>query len=185
VVLERPDDLCLPDFSGPAFFARILDRARAGRFVVGPDRPVASERGYVGDSNVLLTTFRIGDGELRLTDAMTIPPALEPQLLPQRELLRCIEAVGAEVPVEIIYEPRPDYGRSDVGLARRGKLGWACAYRDHLLLLHTDVPLELSEDGRCLRGRFTLACGSSNRAISFGSTITTSFPLLSTCAGSA
>ncbi|HET9664996.1 MAG TPA: glycoside hydrolase family 15 protein, partial [Burkholderiales bacterium] len=154
------DWMCLPDFSSPAFFARILDRDRAGRFVVGPGRPVASERSYVGDSNVLQTSFRIGGGELRLTDGMTIPPALEaPQLLPQRELLRSIEAIGAEVPVDVVYEPTPDYGRSDVRLSRCGTLGWACAYRDHLLLLHTDMPLELSADRRCLRGRFTLASG--------------------------
>lgn len=47
------DWLCLPDFSGPAFFARLLDRSRAGRFVVGPEQKAAGEQTYVGDSNVL------------------------------------------------------------------------------------------------------------------------------------
>lgn len=156
---------CLPHFSGPAFFARLLDRDNGGRFTIGPRHSYTSKHSYISETNVLQTTFTIndedcGDGELRLTDTMTIPSALDnDQLMPQRELLRCIEAVNGDVWVDIVYAPRPDYGRARVRLSRCGKVGWACVHRDHLLLLHTDVPLELSEDRRCLRGKITLHAG--------------------------
>lgn len=151
---------CLPHFSGPAFFARILDRNHGGRFTVAPEEPYQSRRSYVGDSNVLQTSFVANGGELRLTDAMTFPTdSATAGLLPQRELLRSIEAVDAEISVDVVYEPRPDYGRGKFRLSRCGKHGWACAYHSHLLLLHTDLPLELAEDGRSLRGRHLLRPG--------------------------
>ncbi|MDQ3270183.1 MAG: glycoside hydrolase family 15 protein [Pseudomonadota bacterium] len=155
------DWLCLPDFSSPAFFARILDLDRGGRFLVAPaQQPSQAQRTYVGDSNVLQTRFASGAGELVLTDAMVVPPALEPgQLLPQRELLRSVEAIGTEVAVEVIYQPRPDYARANVRLSRRAKCVWACEHGAHLLLLHSDMPLELDEDGRGLRGRCVLQAG--------------------------
>jgi GH15 family glucan-1,4-alpha-glucosidase len=151
---------CLPHFSGPAFFARILDRSQGGRFTVAPEEPYRSTRSYVGDSNVLQTSFEANGGELRLTDAMTFPTASAAAgLLPQRELLRSIEAVDAEISVDVVYEPRPDYGRGKFRLSRCGNYGWACAHESHLLLLHTDLPLELAEDGRSLRCRHFLRPG--------------------------
>lgn len=151
---------CLPHFSGPAFFARILDRRRGGRFTIEPAEPYRSKRSYLGDSNVLQTRFEADGGELRLTDAITIPPESGAAgLLPQRELLRSIEAVNARIPVDVVFEPRPDYGRGKFQLSRHGNFGWACAYESHLLLLHTDLPLELAGDQRSLRGSFLLEPG--------------------------
>jgi len=157
---------CLPHFSGPSFFAALLDRERGGHFTVRPACPATPERSYVADSNVLQTRFALQasaqPAELRLTDAMTIPDPLEkPQLVAQRELLRRVEAVGADVPLEITYAPRPDYARAKVRLHRYGKLGWACVFRDHLLLLHTDIPLELSDDGCSLFGTWVLPAGET------------------------
>jgi GH15 family glucan-1,4-alpha-glucosidase len=154
------DWLCLPHFSGPSFFAAILDRTKGGRYRVRPAVPYRAEPRYIEDSNVLQTTFHVDGGELRLTDAMIIPgPSDGFQLLPQRELLRAVEAVATEIPVEIIYEPRPNYARADMRLTRCGKVGWACAWRDHLLLLHTDLPLKPAADGRSLRAEVRLGPG--------------------------
>lgn len=155
---------CLPHFSGPAFFAALLDRDQGGHCSVRPNCTAQPSRQYLKESNVLQTRFQLssatGNGELRLTDAMTIPQALEePQLVAQRELLRQVEAVGADVPLDILYAPRPDYARASVRLHQYGKLGWACVFRDHLLLLHTDIPLALSEDGCSLHGRCVLPAG--------------------------
>lgn len=157
---------CLPHFSGPAFFAALLDRERGGHFTVRPACPATSSRRYLDESNVLQTRFHLGplrdNSTLSLTDAMTIPDPLEkPQLIAQRELLRQVEAIGADVSLEITYAPRPDYARSKVRLHRYGKLGWACVFRDHLLLLHTDIPLERSEDGCSLHGNWVLPAGET------------------------
>ncbi|MCW8193778.1 glycoside hydrolase family 15 protein [Proteobacteria bacterium 005FR1] len=156
------DWLCLPNFSGPAFFARLLDRQRGGYFQVRPAHPSQrrADQTYVADSNVLETRFRSGTGvALRLTDAMTIPPsAAAEQLRPQRELLRKVEALE-DTEIEIIFEPRPDYARARTALRRYGKLGWTCSYRDHFLLLHTDLPVELTEDRQSVRAIVRLQRG--------------------------
>ncbi|MEZ2141798.1 glycoside hydrolase family 15 protein [Bradyrhizobium sp. DN5] len=154
------DWLCLPHYAGPAFFAAILDRSKGGRFSVKPAVPYQIERHYVGNSNVLQTTFKVDGGELRLTDAICIPGLLEgQQLQPQRELLREIEAVGTGIPVEVVYEPRPNYGRANANLITLGKLGWRCAWRDHLLLLQSDLPLGLATDGTSIGAEVRLSPG--------------------------
>src|SRR5205807_2425255 len=81
-------------------------------------------------------------------------------LPPQRELLRLLHAVEGAVEVEIVYEPRPDYARVKPRLHRRGALGWACAYRDSLMMLHANVPLEPADvDCSSVAGRIVLTQG--------------------------
>lgn len=152
--------LCLPHFSGPSMFAALLDRERGGHFSVRPTAPYSVTRSYRQGTNVLVTRFRTDDGaELHLTDVMPLyDDEYRDRLQPQRELLRRIEAFGGAIEVEISYMPRPDYGRSGVDLVRRGRLGWACQHREHLLNLLTDLPLEPSDGG--LVGRVSLTPGA-------------------------
>ncbi|OLC72176.1 MAG: hypothetical protein AUG04_03685 [Deltaproteobacteria bacterium 13_1_20CM_2_69_21] len=67
------DWLCWPRFDSPSVFAAILDEDRGGRFGIAPAGPFRSERGYLGETNVLQTRFFAASGELTLTDLM---PAL-------------------------------------------------------------------------------------------------------------
>ena len=65
--------LCLPHFSGPSIFGAILDRG-AGHFSVQPAGDFTVERAYIPCTNVLVTTFHVDGGTLRVTDCMTLPP---------------------------------------------------------------------------------------------------------------
>src|SRR5436190_23253694 len=51
------DWLAVPRFDSQTVFARLLDAERGGAFELAPDAEFRSEREYVGDSNVLRTTF--------------------------------------------------------------------------------------------------------------------------------
>jgi GH15 family glucan-1,4-alpha-glucosidase len=62
---------CLPRFSSPSVFARILDDT-AGHFRVGPSGIVDVERAYLEDSLVLRTTFRTATGSMELIDALAM-----------------------------------------------------------------------------------------------------------------
>ncbi len=63
-------------------------------------------------------------------------------LTPFRELLRRIEVIEGEVPIEVRYAPRPNYGRDAVSLTRRGSAVY-CIDRAAVLHLHSDAPLEI------------------------------------------
>ena len=147
------DWLCLPHFSSPSIFAALLDRRRGGRFAVRPDAPFKVQRRYLEHTNVLETTFTTDHGVVKLTDCLPIPNHEEREsvLYPQREVLRIIECVSGKVDVEVIFEPRPDYGRRPARLAHRGALGWACEVGSEVLMLHSDVKLERCDND--------IACG--------------------------
>lgn len=156
------DWLCLPHFSGHAVFAALLDRHEGGRFAIAAaDGDASVKRRYVGDTNVLETTFECADGVFRVTDFMPVVPAEEAhqRLQPQRELLRLVECTAGEVAVDVYYAPRPDYARVTPRLESRGALGWACPFQNHQLILHSDAAL-IPDTGRAsLHGRLRLRAG--------------------------
>ncbi len=155
------DWLCLPHVSAPAIFAALLDRRRGGRFAVRPATPFVARRHYLGDTNVLETTFECETGTVRLIDCMSMLNTSGRGLTldPQHEVLRMIDVTAGTVDLEIIYEPRPYYGKFPMHLRRRGALGWACQHRDQILILNADVPLASAEDGSALRTTVRLRAG--------------------------
>jgi len=162
------DWLCLPEFSSPSVFAALLDARRGGRFVVRPRDVVEIRREYVGDTNVLQTTFRCRGGELRLTDAMTVldEPAATGELHPQHEVLRLAECVAGEVAVDVLFQMRPDYGRCAPRLRERGRLGWLCTAAGVTAYLYGDLRLAPAEgDGGALAGTAVLGSGQSCRLV--------------------
>src|SRR6185436_4968341 len=146
--------LCLPYFSSPAIFGGLLD-PHGGRFSVGVERPRSTSRRYVGETNVLETTFQARNGVARLTDCMPLPEGED--LGPMRELLRRVECVTGEVRLRIDVSPRPDYGREKARLERRGPKTWAWCWGNEWLCLTSDCRLKRSHDA--LTGDFTLRAG--------------------------
>ncbi len=155
------DWLCLPHFSSPSIFAALLDRDRGGRFAIRPLAPFTTERHYVDETAVLQTHFICDQGVVRLTDLMPVCSAQESRkvLQPQREVLRIIEGLKGSVEVEVLFQPKPDYGARAADFKRRGALGWFCPGRKGLLVLNSDFPLETSDGGSVLSGRATLRAG--------------------------
>ncbi len=115
--------LCLPRFDGPSIFGSLLDRT-AGAFRLAPyGVEVPAGRRYVPGTNVLETTWMTPTGWLVVRDAMTIGDwhGSEPVGTHTRPptdhdadhlLVRTIECVQGEVPVELICAPRFNYGRT-------------------------------------------------------------------------
>lgn len=160
------DWLCWPRFDSPSVFAALLDRGRGGYFVVRPTALFATTRRYVGDTNVLETTFRTDTGAVRLTDVMPVTSEVEKRhvLWPEHQILRTVECLEGEVEVEIVCQPRPDYGRTVPKLRDRGRLGLYYEHRDKALILRSDLPLKLSANGADAAGRVTLRPGERRHA---------------------
>ncbi|MEM7138094.1 MAG: glycoside hydrolase family 15 protein [Myxococcota bacterium] len=107
------DWLCLPRFDSPSVFASLLDQDNGGSTSVTPTGyPFESLQRYDPGTNVLETLFRVpNEGSVRLTDYM--PWADDPRLA-IHEVHRRIQCVEGEVEVEVVFDPRFDYGRGNV-----------------------------------------------------------------------
>jgi GH15 family glucan-1,4-alpha-glucosidase len=146
--------LCLPYFSCDSVFAAILDRQRGGHFCVRPGKPYTVSRRYIGDSNVLETTFTTDSGTVRVTDCIPIlmDAQFSTRLQPQRELLRSVEGVDGTVEMVTEFAPRPAYGQHAAVFRNRGKLGWQCMFGNQVLNLHTNMTLQCASEGDTLSG---------------------------------
>jgi alpha,alpha-trehalase len=104
------DWLCMPRFDSPSVFARILDPKRGGSMAVRPaSRPFESLQRYDPDTNVLETLFYGSDGgSVRVVDSM---PWSDDPRASIHELHRRVDCPGSTLELEIVFDPRFDYGR--------------------------------------------------------------------------
>ena len=154
---------------GCAFLVSIAPRSSprystsetAGVSASDPLGEFRTERRYLPETNVLETTFHCPTGTFVLRDLMLVSSEEQKRasLTPEHEVLREIEGLAGEVEVEILYEPRPDYGRIRPGLKDRGRLGIRCEVNGALLMLRSELPLELAGDGRSAQGVVRIRAG--------------------------
>src|SRR3954447_17512049 len=151
------DFLSLPSLHSPTTFAAILDPERGGRFTLAPAGEYEAARRYVGRTNILETTYRGGDGTVRVTDALTLQDG---GLLPWIEHARRIEGLEGAMRLEWRVEPRFDWGRCPPRIGRRG---------DHLVAAGADLQLavvswdagEVGAEEDALAGSFEIAAGQT------------------------
>jgi GH15 family glucan-1,4-alpha-glucosidase len=105
------DWLCFPRFDAPSVFGALLDPARGGLTSLSPvSFPFESVQAYDPDTNVLETLHTVaGEGVLRVTDFM--PWTDDPRATVQ-EIHRRVECREGAVEVEVVFDPRFDYGRA-------------------------------------------------------------------------
>jgi GH15 family glucan-1,4-alpha-glucosidase len=155
------DWLCLPRFDSPSYFAAILDPDRGGRFRVAPIEQFQTQRRYVGATNVLETTFTTASGQLRVTDVMAVDSeeAKRTELWPDTQIIRALECVQGTAQIEILCDPRPQYGAMVPKLSDRGALGFFYEHGSQVLVLRSDIPLKMTDDLPGLSGQATLRQG--------------------------
>ena len=159
------DWLCLPRFDSPSIFAAVLDAKNGGRFLVRPNGEFHSERRYLANTNVLETVFRTPTGACVLRDLMSVSSEEDKRayLTPEHEVLRQLEGLEGGVEIEILYDPRPDYGRVRPLLEERGALGLRCEVDGASLTLRSELPLELTDGDRSARGTARIRSGEPAR----------------------
>ncbi|MDQ3862207.1 MAG: DUF5911 domain-containing protein [Actinomycetota bacterium] len=138
------DWLCFPRFDSPSVFAALLDARVGGRFRIRPVGEYSSERRYFPDTNVLETTFRGPSGTFVLRDLMSVASEEDKRryLTPEHEVLREVEGIDGEVEVEVLYDPRPDYGLTRPLLERQWDRGLRCEVGRAVLTLRSELTLE-------------------------------------------
>ena len=155
------DWLCLPRFDSPSIFANLLDPDDGGRFAICPHAPFDVTRRYIGQSNILETTFTTQTGMLRLTDMMPVASEADKarELFPDHEILRKVECLEGTVNIDVVFDPRPDYARGIPRLLECSTLGCFYEYGAQILALRSDVPLETSAAVPGLIGHAMLRSG--------------------------
>ncbi|MDP1569342.1 MAG: glycoside hydrolase family 15 protein [Vicinamibacterales bacterium] len=155
------DWLCWPRFDSPSLFGALLD-ARGGAWRLAPAAASRVTRRYVDKTNVLETRFDTDTGTLVVTDLMPVASEEDKHrlLLPDHEILRAGTCVGGEVDVEMRFSPRPHYGRRPDRVRDAGPHGIRVEMGAGLLVLRSDLPLEITADGE-VRGRARLRTGDT------------------------
>jgi GH15 family glucan-1,4-alpha-glucosidase len=162
------DWLCFPRFDSPSIFGALLDAQSGGRFRIRPTGVFQTDRRYLPETNILETIFRTATGSLALRDLMPVASESEKRraLIPDHQVLREVEGLEGEVELEVLYEPRPDYGRSRPRFEERGALGLWCEANGAALVLRSELELAPSSDGQAARGVASVR-GGERKYLSF------------------
>jgi GH15 family glucan-1,4-alpha-glucosidase len=149
------DWLCLPDLDSPSVLGALLDAEHGGRFLLEPELPFETSRRYLPETNVLETTFVTGSGQVRLTDAMTLPAG---DLSPYRELVRRVEGLAGKVSLCWRFEPRFGFGAGKTRIEHRTGVPVATCGRNALALCTWEAGEPVCVEA-AITGRFTIAEG--------------------------
>jgi GH15 family glucan-1,4-alpha-glucosidase len=114
------DWLCMPRFDSPSVFGALLDEKNGGSTSVSPvDYPFESLQRYDPGTNVLETVFRVeGRGTIRLTDYM---PWTDDPRSAMHEVHRRVQCVDGEAVVQVVFDPRFDYGLAETSFEIDGR----------------------------------------------------------------
>lgn len=137
--------LCWPRFDSPSIFAGILDQQNGGSWKIHPILPAQVKRHYIENTNVLQTRFITDSGILLMTDFMFACSEEEKQrsLQPEQELIRRVECEEGEVEIQILFDPKPNYGRDRIAIQDLGRLGLRLEIGRQLMTLQTEIKLNL------------------------------------------
>ena len=164
------DWLCWPMFDSPAVFSALLDSDRGGSWRIGPTADARIARAYQPDTNVLETRYTTAGGVALLTDAMSVEPRNN------HEIVRRIACEHGSIEIEVVFAPRPDFARRPAKLRALPTLGVRCEVGSQLYALHGERTLVVGGD--TATARFTLHAGEVARfALTFDDDIAT-IPLL-------
>ncbi|MBV9174511.1 MAG: glycoside hydrolase family 15 protein [Chloroflexi bacterium] len=146
------DWLCPGRFDAPAVFCRILDLDKGGCFRSAPTGSFHVERRYVGDTNVLETTFSTDGGRLRMTDVMPLHKRTSDHqgndAAAANRLLRSLECLDGEVELRVQFNPTFNFGRDQTHLDLHASAGAIARSHDQYLTLACDgISLEQDAHG--------------------------------------
>lgn len=144
-----------PHVESPSILAAVLDPERGGRFRIGPIAPFEGSQQYVDRTNVLETTFRTADGTATITDFL--PPAGKVEH-PKQVLYRKVSCLDGAVDLDIEFEPRFDYARTETTVVPTDE-GVRAAGGDERTLFESPVDLDIVE-GR-VTGALALEAGDA------------------------
>ena len=140
------DWCCMPRFDSGSVFGRLLDREQGGCCAIEPSGEVRSlQRDYLQGTLVLVTTFHLDGGVLRLTDCMEMRVNAD-AVDPHRRILRVLEAERGSVDVRVRITPRFDYAELKPWIRHEGRQVYSAVGGDEAVVMSGDLELREGED---------------------------------------
>ena len=140
------DWCCLPRFDSGSVFGRLLDWERGGCCSVEPRGEVKSMfREYLSGTLVLVTTFHLEGGLLRVTDCMEMRDDAGAED-PHRRILRMLDVERGTVEVRVRVCPRFDYGELKPWIRHEGRQLYSAVGGNEALVVAGDLDLHEGED---------------------------------------
>ena len=159
------DWYCPGRFDAPAVFCRILDADRGGYFETVPRRQVSATRRYIGQTNVLETTFDCDTGRVRVLDFMPIHKQAQTwagyDMGTSNRLVRLIEGLEGAVEMDVCFRPAFDFARADTQTSQTST-GVVASAGGQYLALACPTDLEVDSEGTA-RGRLRVRAGERQR----------------------
>jgi len=131
----------MPRLDSRSCFGRILDWKKGGYCRICPLDRYETSRKYLENSLVIETTFKSGQGEVRLLDFF--PMREEGEHEPYRQILRIAEGVKGSVKILVEIVPRFDYGAIKPWIRTNGDNSFVAIGGSDGLLISGDFHLEI------------------------------------------
>jgi GH15 family glucan-1,4-alpha-glucosidase len=151
---------CFPRFDSPAVFCAVLDDKRGGAWSVTATGTTRSSRGYIPETNVLVTTFVTPTGTLELTDCMPVERgnADEPRRIRSHAaIMRHVRCTIGVVEVTVELAPRFEYGAFVPRFGQTSECTAEIVGGADALYVHSTLPLAITD--HTVAARWRLAAG--------------------------
>lgn len=148
--------LCLPRIDGEPVFDALLDADRGGRFSVSLRGATSTSRRYEPGTAVLHRSSRTAAGHVEFVECIHAhggPTELEPDF----EFIRKVVARHGDSIIDIVVDPRPDFGRGEGRFRRLGANRYAFESRSSNFVITSTRPLEIVDGGARLAASWSLA----------------------------
>jgi GH15 family glucan-1,4-alpha-glucosidase len=147
------DWCCMPRFDSGSVFGRLLDWDRGGFCSLQlDDEPESISREYLDDTMVLVTTFHLPGGVLRLTDCFTMRGVEREDA--HRQILRVLEVDRGSVDVLMHVRPRFDYGEVTPWVRHEGRQVFSAMGGDEAVVVSSDAELQEGDEAElCARAK--------------------------------
>jgi GH15 family glucan-1,4-alpha-glucosidase len=143
------DWACAPAFDSDAFFASMVGYDQHGRWSLRPATAVRRIRQrYREDSLILETEFACDGGLLKVVDFMPIAGAMGASYGDRCDIVRIVEAVDGEVPLEMLLNVRFGYG-AYLPLIQPAPQGACFIAGPDAVTLRSDARLTLTDEQAC------------------------------------
>ena len=154
------DWACLRRFDQGSTFGRLLDHDRGGHFSIRPlDDIVDARRRYRPDTMVLETTLSTREGVIVVTDAFVMSEGGAGD--PRHQLIRTVDCTDGRLTVDVVIQPRFDYGGARPCLRHDASGSWSAVAGDDALVIQAGCDLELDQSAACLRRRVEMSVGDN------------------------